>query len=61
MDVAHGQTVLFTLERRIGEGAWQAMGSVQATVSGTSARATARVEHPGGLDDVHYRFRARLI
>ena len=60
-DVPEDSKVLFTVERRIGEGAWQSMGSVNAQVASGTARATTHVEHACGLDAVHYRFRARLL
>ena len=60
-DAPDGSTVIFTLERRAVGVGWQSMGSVKSVASSGTARATSRVEHPGGLDDAHYRFRARLL
>jgi hypothetical protein len=60
-DVDEGVTAFFTLERRLGKGPWQSLGSVKATVSAGTARATIRLEHPGNLDDARFRFRVHLL
>lgn len=60
-DAQDGASVLFTVERRVGAGPWQPLDSVKATASGGTATGKARLEHPGSLADVHFRFRARIL
>jgi hypothetical protein len=60
-DVDGDPGLLFTLEQRVGDEAWKPVGSVKAEVSGGTAKATVKVQHPGSLSDVHFRFRARIL
>ncbi len=54
-----GARVSFVVERMQG-GAWEPIATKYGTVSGGVAWAQVRVQHPGGRDHAHLRFRSEL-